>query len=488
MLQVTEAEVKNRLAFDNPWWAEKAVPKRFRDWPRRAYLDGLYAMMAESKVRRAVVLLGPRRVGKTVMLQQSIQRLIDKGTAPRAILYVSVDTPVYTGLPLARLLQLFMEVHGHGRADRLFVIYDEIQYHKDWELHLKSLVDSYPEIRFVASGSAAAALRMKSNESGAGRFTDFLLPPLTFAEFRQFAKRGALERFTDTSREAIEALNRDFVDYLNFGGFPEAVMDESVRRSMDRYIASDIIDKVLLRDLPSLYGVSDTTELNRLFTILAYNTGSEVNLEGLSQASGVAKNTLRKYIEYLEAAFLIHRLYRVDENARRFKRATHFKVFLTNPCIRAALFGAVGPDDEAMGRMSETGYVSQVAHIEAAERLFYARWPKGEVDFVALDPASQRPYGAMETKWSDRAAERPEQELSGLIDFCTRNKIERSFVATCSAIRTVTIGKLRLVMRPVAAICQDIDYDYIARPLAKGLHPRTLIPFAAIPLADEPSD
>jgi len=488
MLQVTESEIQKRLAFDNSWWVERAVPKRFRDWPRRAYLGGLYAMMAESKVRRAVVLLGPRRVGKTVMLHQSIQRLIDNGTDPKAILYVSVDTPVYSGLPLELLLRLFMETHKHHRADRLFVIYDEIQYHKDWQVHLKSLVDSYPEIRFVASGSAAAALRMKSIESGAGRFTDFLLPPLTFAEFRHFAKRGALERFTDTSPEAIAALNRDFVDYLNFGGFPEAVMDESIRQSMDRYIASDIIDKVLLRDLPSLYGVSDTTELNRLFTILAYNTGSEVNLEGLSQASGVAKNTLRRYLEYLEAAFLIHRLHRVDENARRFKRATHFKVFLTNPCIRAALFGAVGPDDEAMGRMSETALVSQMAHIEAVERYFYARWPRGEVDLVELHPTSQRRHLAMEVKWSDRAAERPEKELSGLIDFCVRNELNEGWVLTRSQLRTVRIGKLRLMMQPAAMVCQNIDYAYIAQPISEGKHPRTWIPFAAAAASDELPD
>jgi hypothetical protein len=488
MLQVTEREIINRLAFDNPWWAEKAVPKRFRDWPRRAYLGGLYAMVAESKVRRAVVLLGPRRVGKTVMLQQSVQRLIDDGTDPKAVLYVSVDTPVYSGLPLEFLLRLFMEMHKHHRADRLFVIYDEIQYYKNWEIHLKSLVDSYPEIRFVASGSAAAALRMKSIESGAGRFTDFLLPPLTFAEFRHFAKRGALERFTDDSPDAVAALNRDFLDYLNFGGFPEAVMDESIRRSMDRYIASDIVDKVLLRDLPSLYGVSDTTELNRLFTILAYNTGNEVNLEGLSQASGVAKNTLRKYIEYLEAAFLIHRLYRIDENAQRFKRATHFKVFLTNPCIRAALFGAIGPDDEAMGRMCETGFVSQVAHTKIAKRLFYARWPSGEVDFVVLDPASQRPSSAIEAKWSDRAADNPDKELSGFVDFCDRNKLNSGWVLSRTRSRTVKVNNLKLIVRPVAMVCQNIDYEYIAQPIAKGLHPRTLIPFTVTAVGDKLPD
>ncbi|MEX0696027.1 MAG: ATP-binding protein [Dongiaceae bacterium] len=480
MLQVAENEIKKRLAFDNPWWAEGAVPQRFRDWPERAYLSGLYALVAESKVRRAAVLLGPRRVGKTVMLHQLIQRLIDDATQPKTILYVSVDTPVYTGLPLERLLALFREIHGHERSARLFVFFDEIQYHPKWEVHLKSLVDSHPEIRFVASGSAAAALRMKSQESGAGRFTDFLLPPLTFAEFLDLANRTKPD-LTDLesilSQDKITALNRDFIDYLNFGGFPEAVLDDSVRGNMDRYIAGDIIDKVLLRDLPSLYGISDTQELNRLFTTLAYNTGNEVSIDELSKDSGVAKNTLRKYLEYLEAAFLIHRLYRIDQNARHFKRAMYFKVYLTNPCIRAALFGAVGPEDDAMGRMAETAFVSQFAHLAEIEYLYYARWAAGEVDLVFLDVGTQRPYLTAEVKWSDRPFQQPAQELNALLTFCKKNGIDQAAIATRSAQGSKHEAGIELRFEPIARTCAFVGHEMVEGILAMGWHPRSGIRF-----------
>jgi len=69
--------------------------------------------------------------------------------------------------------------------EEVFVFFDEIQYLKNWEQHLKSLVDLRTALRFCVSGSAAAAaaLRLKSNESGAGRSTEFLLPPLTFYEY-----------------------------------------------------------------------------------------------------------------------------------------------------------------------------------------------------------------------------------------------------------------------------------------------------------------
>ena len=138
-------------------------------------------------------------------------------------------------------------------------------------------------------------------------------PP--YAEYQNgfmVLKTAAQGRHGKAIKAMVEALNDEFVNYLNYGGYPEAVFSETIRQDPGQYIKSDIIDKVLLRDLPSLYGISDIQELNRLFTTLAYNTGNEVSLEGLAQSSGVAKNTIRRYLEYLEAAFLIRRVERID--------------------------------------------------------------------------------------------------------------------------------------------------------------------------------
>ncbi len=411
MLEVTEIEIKKRLTFDNPWWGEQhCVDAEYKAMPKRSYFSAFATLLAQRSVRRAIVLMGPRRVGKTVMIHQSIQELIDSGTDPRRILYASLDTPVYKDLSLERLLGLFRNIHGHPAEDPAWVFFDEVQYLRDWEIQLKSVVDSYSRLRCVASGSAAAALRVKSWESGAGRFTDFLLPPLTFHEFLCF--RGLDERYVkiDDVQNRVQVtdigkLNEEFQNYLNFGGFPEAVLVAPVRERFSRYIGRDILDKVLLRDLPSLYGISDTQELNRLFATLAYNTGGEVSLDELSKSSGVAKNTLKRYLEYLEAAFLIRRVQRIDRNARHFERATTFKVYLTNPCLRAALFGSIEPDDAAMGRIAETAVFSQLFASDMLDLIYYARWRDGEVDLVLLDRGRQKPSSALEVKWSNRVAE-----------------------------------------------------------------------------------
>jgi predicted AAA+ superfamily ATPase len=137
-------------------------------------------------------------------------------------------------------------------------------YLRNWELHLKDLVDNYADTKFIATGSAAAALRLKSQESGAGRFSDFMLPPLTFYEFLNFLGEDstlimASETVDPVTKQErceyevrdLEGLNSRFIDYLNFGGYPEAVFNAQIRDNPEQFIRNDIIDKVLLKDLPS---------------------------------------------------------------------------------------------------------------------------------------------------------------------------------------------------------------------------------------------
>jgi len=457
MLQISAKEIETRLRFDNPWWeSAEGLDPRIEQYPRRFYFKLFFGLLADRKVNRAVVLMGPRRVGKTVMVFHAIAKLLADGVERRKILYLSLETPLYTDLSLEQIVKLFQKMHGHQRDDQLYIFFDEVQYHKNWEVHLKSLVDSYAKYQFVVTGSSAAALRLKSSESGAGRFTDFLLPPLTFAEYLNFIGReqelivehqapdSPIISYTATD---INALNKEFVNYLNYGGYPEAVFSPTIRADTARYIKGDIIDKVLLRDLPSLYGISDIQELNKLFTTIAYNTGNEISLEGLSQSAGVVKNTLKRYLEYLEAAFLIKRVYRIDQNAKHFKRVTSFKVYLTNPSMRAALFGPIDIDADSIGALTETAIYSQWWHT-AADSLHYARWPEGEVDIVSLDPKNQKPHWIVEVKWSDRPCEHHEL-LSNCVFFASKHKIKgASLVTTRTKTGEVTVDGVQIRFTP----------------------------------------
>lgn len=441
MLHISEAEIRKRMSFDNPWWDEAgAIDSAIIKMPKRTYFAPFYDLVTDRSINRAVVLMGPRRVGKTVMIYQAIDQLIKDGdVAPRQIIYIPLDAPLYYGLPLQKCIEIALDGNSLDRTKNCYVFFDEVQYLKDWEIHLKSLVDSFRNMRFVVSGSAAAALKLKSNESGAGRFTDYILPPLTFYEYLLFTDQKLVKERSKGSKtdsrecngfeyktDDIEALNREFVNYVNYGGYPEAVMSKTIRSNIGRYIRGDIIDKVLLRDLPSLYGIDNIPELNAVFTRLAYNTANEVSVDSISKDVGVAKNTVRKFLEYLEAAFLIVRIPRIDDNSRHFKRVTSFKVYLTNPSLRAALFEPVQGDSEAMGALAETAVFSQWFHSDKIKNLHYARWDRdaGEVDLVYMNPGSQTPDWAVEIKWSDRYCQNP-SDLHSMAHFLRKTKITK---------------------------------------------------------------
>jgi predicted AAA+ superfamily ATPase len=237
------------------------------------------------------------------------------------------------------------------------------------------------------------------------------------------------------------------------GGYPEALFSEAIKADLQRYIKSDIIDKVLLRDLPGLYGIQDIQELNKLFTILAYNTGNEISLDELSKNSGVAKNTIKRYLEYLEAAFLITILNRVDQKGKKFKRKNYFKVYLTNPSIRCALFGPTSFEHEFMGNIVETALISQIVHSRLIENLYYAKLRKGEIDLVYLTP--KKMFWATEIKWSNRFFDNP-QELSNFIKFAQKNKIKDLWVTTIDKKELKIVDGLAINFKEASVYCYTV--------------------------------
>jgi hypothetical protein len=461
-------KIIERLRYENPWWINMQIPDVYRSMAKRLYFNLFFPYVIEKNVRRALVLMGPRRVGKTVMLFHSIQELLSKNIPPQKIFFVGIDNPIYVNLSLEDILNLCKQALHQNNLNDCYIFFDEIQYLKDWERHLKILVDSYPETKFIVSGSAAAALKWHSTESGAGRFTDFMLPPLTFQEYIHLKNMNHLMYDGQISYGVsqisycltinIKALNKEFLQYLNFGGYPEVVMSETIQSDMGRYIKNDIVDKVLLRDLPSLYGIKDVQELNRFFTYIAYNTGNEFSYETMSKDSSIQKDTLKKYLDYLEAAFLIKVLNKVDINAKRLKRVTSFKVYLTNPSLRTALFSPIIDTDSEMGNMVETAVLSQWMHREKLD-LTYARWKEGrnegEVDLVLVDDKKYKPVWGVEVKWSNRYFDKP-NELKSLINFCKSNYLQNALVTSIDISGEKLIDDVKLSFLPASVYCYNI--------------------------------
>jgi hypothetical protein len=178
----------------------------------------------------------------------------------------------------------------------------------------------------------------------------------------------------------------------------------------------------------------------------------------MSKESGILKETLKKYLDYLEAAFLIKVLNKVDVNAKRLKRVTSFKVYLTNPSLRTALFSPIHETDDEMGNMVETAVLSQWMHREKLD-LTYARWKEGrtegEVDLVLVDDKKYKPVWGVEVKWSNRYFDKP-TELKSLMHFCKSNQFKQALVTTIDQSGVKNIANLALSFIPASVYIYNI--------------------------------
>lgn len=247
------------------------------------------------------------------------------------------------------------------------------------------------------------------------------------------------------------------------------VFSAKMRENPGQFIRHDIIDKVLLRDLPSLYGISDIQELNSLFTVIAYRSGSQFSYDKLSKESGVKKETLKKYISYLEAAFLVKVVRRTDDTAKKYQRETRFKMYLTNPSLRCALFQPLKEKDKEFGGMVETAVFAQWMPRQGTD-LYYANWrqgrDEGEVDLVGLSPSTFKPQWAVEIKWTNDFFEHPEN-LTSLRYFLAQNQLDMALVTTVDKSGSAHIEGRTFYFIPSACYAYTVGSNTIQQTKSK---------------------
>ncbi len=452
---VTETEMAARLALDNPWWSGGPPEAELAALPRRAFLDAFLRRIGRPGPAAPLVLAGPRRVGKTVLVRQAIQRLLETGTPAQNLAYAALDAPAVQGVPLDRLVAA-LAARAEGPA---MIVLDSIQQARGWEERLAAVAAAHPEARIVAVTAGGAR---PGPPPGCAAF---VLPPLTFAEHL---------RLTGAERELIEplalgkgppmylardvaALNARFLHYINGGGFPEALLLRPPHGDAARRLRGEVLGALLHQDLPGLAGIGGTAELNALFLLLARNTGRELSIEAVAERAGIAKNTVRRYLDYLEASFLIVRMARVHPEGGRFRRMRTFKVHLAAPCLYAALFGPVTADDPAFPALAESAVVGQWLASPERSRLHFARLPEGPVDLVSLAADGGRPSWACALAAAGDGAAAGEASINGLIQFAKRNAPLRWVGAT-----TRTLAALRshdgieVWHRPASQYCYEV--------------------------------
>ena len=398
-----EGILKVLTAF-NPWWKTGAVnPKMTKTYKRFAFHEAM-KRLDQNDLRRIVVLTGTRRVGKTTIQYQMIDTLLKRGIDPAKIAFISMDHPM---LKLSGVNDVLEAYHENIYADQdVYYFFDEIQYAQDWDRWLKMIYDMQPDTNVVATGSASPALVKGNQESGAGRWTVIQVPTMSFYEYCELLdlerpqlpktlKMTQMLHMTQPERSRImmqlQKVQNHFNRYLQVGGFPELALSDNDIMAQ-QIMREDVVDKVLKRDLPSLYNLRNATELERIFLYLCNVSSEIVSIEAIAkELSGVSRPTVENYIQYLESANLIYLSLPVDMAGKKVLKASP-KIYIADAAIRNAVLmdESLLTDPIEMGKIVETAVYKHVAafyYQQATSVGYYRGGRKGkEIDIVVDKP------------------------------------------------------------------------------------------------------
>ena len=341
---------------------------------KRTILEPLKEALQPGKV---VILYGPRRVGKTTLLKEIEASLALEGK------YVdgeenSVQSALSSGDSLS--LQKFL-----GSTELLIV--DEAQQIPQIGKNLKLLVDHFPKLRILASGSASFSLAQQVGEPLTGRKKTLHLFPLSLQELT-----------LELGFEKQPILMRE--NLLIYGGYPEAFILSYAKRAA--YL-KEIVDSYLFRDILALEDIRNAKKIRDLLTLLAFQIGQEVSLSELGNRLDVHKDTVCRYLDLLEKSFVLLNVRGFSRNLRNEVTKTSRYYFFDNG-IRNALINNFNPVElrDDIGQLCENFLAMERIKKQSYENIlsnnyFWRTYDQQEIDWVEEREGKLFGY---EFKWS----------------------------------------------------------------------------------------
>jgi hypothetical protein len=239
---------------------------------------------------KVIIIYGARQVGKTTLVKQLLGKYGDeKG-------YFNCENEVIGEALDSKNPLVLKRVFGENNL----IILDEAQNIEDIGLKLKLLVDTYPQLQIIATGSSSFDLANEINEPLTGRSLEFLLFGFSLKElefmFKKYRTEKLLERF------------------LRFGTYPEVINLEE--KEMEVYL-NDLANKYLYKDIFKFENLKRPKILTKLVQKLALQVGSEVSINELATGLNVSRETVERYLDLLEKSFVIFSLGSFSRNLRK---------------------------------------------------------------------------------------------------------------------------------------------------------------------------
>lgn len=407
MAIVSSAQLIKVLQQYNPWWRNPdLISLETKPQKRNVYFETVKTINHPS-IRRFAVLSGARRVGKTTVLFQVIKKLIDESIPAKNIFYISFDNPIIKMVSVEEVIDTYETLYPTQGIKYLF--FDEIQYTENWELWMKVIYDSRHDIKLIATGSASPVLEKGASDSGVGRWNVLKVPTLSFYEYCELLKlseRPLIPKglhFTRLSKmpkgeladlvNQFAPLQQHFNRYLTIGGFPELVLsDDDVYAQ--RMLREDVVDKVIKRDVLSLFNVRNPLTMEKLFLYLCMNSSEIFSKQTAAKELGnISVSTIEDYLGFLEKSNLIYISDPLLVGSRAALKGKP-KIYIADAAIRNAvlMMDDVLSDDKEMGIMVETAvYKHTISFYQTAPSVhvgYYRRAKENqkEVDIVIALP------------------------------------------------------------------------------------------------------
>ena len=232
-----------------------------------------------------------------------------------------------------------------------YLFFDEIQYTDNWELWMKVIYDSRREIRMAATGSASPILEKGGADSGTGRWNVLKIPTMSFYEYcrllslpepelpkdlqiSQLARQtpAQLGNLMDQFTPLLNHFNR----YLTIGGFPELVLSDDDLYAQ-RMLREDVVDKVIKRDVLSLFNIRNPLLMEKLFLYLCMNSTEIFNATtAAKELENISVSTIENYLEALRMSNLIYLAKPMNVGSKGALKGKP-KIFIADAAIRNAV-------------------------------------------------------------------------------------------------------------------------------------------------------
>jgi predicted AAA+ superfamily ATPase len=371
--------------------------------------------------RQAIVITGLRRVGKTTIMFQLIQELLTRGTPPKNILYFSFDDEKNSLEEVLETYEKEILMNGFSTLqERVYVFFDEIQYSKGWEGKLKTFYDLYPEIKFIASGSASLLIEKSVREKLAGRFFSILVDPLDFREFSAM-KNTTLDYVELKYAKLREAYLKQtialpmFADYVRKGGFPE-LTQESNDKLIAEYIRNSVTDRVIFKDFALLIEKRDFELFEKIIRLVCSHPGMLTNYINISRDLKRDRRTISNYFRLLEYAMLLYQTSNYRKSGVSIRKLPKTYVYSTG--IIFSLEPQYFTEKETLSKIIENLIVT------SCKAKYFWRRQKHEVDIVLEKNKKLIP---VEVKYSK---EIQKKDLTGLLRFMNENKTDFGIIVS----------------------------------------------------------